>query len=115
NGVNGIIALFSSRGRHTRFSRDWSSDVCSSDLILRCAGMPFPCAPHAIRLCLLPDISWAKQGGETRAANRPHSSFRAREARARRSEERRVGKESRTGGRRERQEANGQNCPTSME
>src|SRR5690606_8824384 len=23
---------FSSRGRHTRFSRDWSSDVCSSDL-----------------------------------------------------------------------------------
>src|SRR5690606_39504281 len=21
------------RGRHTRFSRDWSSDVCSSDLI----------------------------------------------------------------------------------
>src|SRR5690606_40789876 len=24
--------FFSSRGRHTRFSRDWSSDVCSSDL-----------------------------------------------------------------------------------
>src|SRR3984957_11365707 len=24
--------LFSSRRRHTRFSRDWSSDVCSSDL-----------------------------------------------------------------------------------
>src|SRR5690606_40211685 len=23
---------FSSRRRHTRFSRDWSSDVCSSDL-----------------------------------------------------------------------------------
>src|SRR5690606_17876126 len=29
-----IISLFffSSRRRHTRFSRDWSSDVCSSDL-----------------------------------------------------------------------------------
>src|SRR5690606_40138990 len=26
--------FFSSRRRHTRFSRDWSSDVCSSDLIL---------------------------------------------------------------------------------
>src|SRR5690606_39439003 len=26
--------LFSSRRRHTRFSRDWSSDVCSSDLVL---------------------------------------------------------------------------------
>src|SRR5690606_41187015 len=25
---------FSSRRRHTRFSRDWSSDVCSSDLFL---------------------------------------------------------------------------------
>src|SRR5690606_40379458 len=24
---------FSSRRRHTRFSRDWSSDVCSSDLL----------------------------------------------------------------------------------
>src|SRR5690606_40991589 len=32
--------FFSSRRRHTRFSRDWSSDVCSSDLRaahLRCA------------------------------------------------------------------------------
>src|SRR5256884_6796504 len=26
--------FFSSRRRHTRCSRDWSSDVCSSDLIL---------------------------------------------------------------------------------
>src|SRR5690606_39751824 len=26
--------FFSSRRRHTRFSRDWSSDVCSSDLRL---------------------------------------------------------------------------------
>src|SRR3990172_3961382 len=25
--------IFSSRRRHTRCSRDWSSDVCSSDLI----------------------------------------------------------------------------------
>src|SRR5690606_39339837 len=28
----------SSRRRHTRFSRDWSSDVCSSDLIRRPIG-----------------------------------------------------------------------------
>src|SRR5690606_39551090 len=27
------IFFFSSRRRHTRFSRDWSSDVCSSDLV----------------------------------------------------------------------------------
>src|SRR5690606_39817984 len=26
------VFVFSSRRRHTRFSRDWSSDVCSSDL-----------------------------------------------------------------------------------
>src|SRR5690606_40483112 len=28
----GDLFFFSSRRRHTRFSRDWSSDVCSSDL-----------------------------------------------------------------------------------
>src|SRR5690606_41098065 len=28
----GCQFFFSSRRRHTRFSRDWSSDVCSSDL-----------------------------------------------------------------------------------
>src|SRR5690606_39544345 len=27
--------FFSSRRRHTRFSRDWSSDVCSSDLFIQ--------------------------------------------------------------------------------
>src|SRR5690606_39785280 len=27
-----VLVSFSSRRRHTRFSRDWSSDVCSSDL-----------------------------------------------------------------------------------
>src|SRR5690606_39323924 len=29
----GVAFFFSSRRRHTRFSRDWSSDVCSSDLL----------------------------------------------------------------------------------
>src|SRR5690606_40141082 len=28
-----LFFFFSSRRRHTRFSRDWSSDVCSSDLL----------------------------------------------------------------------------------
>src|SRR5690606_39768266 len=28
-----LVFFFSSRRRHTRFSRDWSSDVCSSDLV----------------------------------------------------------------------------------
>src|SRR5690606_745545 len=35
---NRIKSLFSSRRRHTRFSRDWSSDVCSSDLVRQTHG-----------------------------------------------------------------------------
>src|SRR5690606_40839779 len=34
------IFFFSSRRRHTRFSRDWSSDVCSSDLCF--FSLPLP-------------------------------------------------------------------------
>src|SRR6201996_5328352 len=30
--------FFSSRRRHTRFDCDWSSDVCSSDLMVRNSG-----------------------------------------------------------------------------
>src|SRR3712207_7475860 len=30
-----LIVFFSSRRRHTRYWRDWSSDVCSSDLVVR--------------------------------------------------------------------------------
>src|SRR5690625_5732628 len=29
-----LVFFFSSRRRHTRWPRDWSSDVCSSDLML---------------------------------------------------------------------------------
>src|SRR6266700_4543834 len=36
----GSIVFFSSRRRSTRFSRDWSSDVCSSDLPKGFAGRP---------------------------------------------------------------------------
>src|SRR5690606_40583810 len=40
--------FFSSRRRHTRFSRDWSSDVCSSDLAVeeaeRMVGTSIPTA-----------------------------------------------------------------------
>src|SRR5690625_5963317 len=33
NGIVKLIFFFSSRSRHTRWPRHWSSDVCSSDLI----------------------------------------------------------------------------------
>src|SRR5207249_9666576 len=31
--VSRLLFFFSSRRRHTRSKRDWSSDVCSSDLV----------------------------------------------------------------------------------
>src|SRR5215813_14690024 len=37
--VLGRFFFFSSRRRHTRCGRDWSSDVCSSDLIQRGLGL----------------------------------------------------------------------------
>src|SRR5699024_11914267 len=33
------MLLFASRRRHTRSKRDWSSDVCSSDLEMRIRGV----------------------------------------------------------------------------
>src|SRR6266508_5949973 len=37
-----FIFFFSSRRRHTRWPRDWSSDVCSSDLEMGITGGNFP-------------------------------------------------------------------------
>src|SRR3989449_7598072 len=90
--------FFSSRRRHTRCSRDWSSDVCSSDLVSggagvlaargggRSAGAGALSAPgrggrpHARR------PAWPGGADETGCAGRG----------ATRSEERRVGKECRS-------------------
>src|SRR5690606_41190220 len=70
--------FFSSRRRHTRFSRDWSSDVCSSDLHV-CP--PEVLVPHKA-LCACPTRT-GRQG-----TSRPIP--------GKRSEERRVGKECRS-------------------
>src|SRR5947209_19837954 len=43
--------FFSSRRRHTRYWRDWSSDVCSSDLPWQCLYfLPDPHGHGALRL-----------------------------------------------------------------
>src|SRR6266536_4238926 len=42
-----VFFFFSSRRRHTRSTRDWSSDVCSSDLLLACADL-ITTWPHAL-------------------------------------------------------------------
>src|SRR5258707_11060068 len=45
--------FFSSRRRHTRYWRDWSSDVCSSDLS-RLSWHSHSCVPAAAGLCAFP-------------------------------------------------------------
>src|SRR3712207_7205215 len=62
-GVSWWFLFFSSRRRHTRYWRDWSSDVCSSDLRragLRVAEKNHPrgaqCEPGLLRLKALVDV-----------------------------------------------------------
>src|SRR5690606_40764441 len=83
--MSGLFFFFSSRRRHTRFSRDWSSDVCSSDLLLT-GDTPVEIEP------LVPNRG---PGVARRSldAGGPHG-FRT--CRFGRSEERRVGKECRS-------------------
>src|SRR5438093_7172264 len=40
--------FFSSRRRHTRLVSDWSSDVCSSDLAVKCGLRGLVCSPLEI-------------------------------------------------------------------
>src|SRR5207249_7337206 len=94
--------FFSSRRRHTRSKRDWSSDVCSSDLDLRRRGGPRE--PGAAARHLADDrraggsaARVARPGRDLRLARRQPPPARDRPAR---SEERRVGKEWRSWGRR---------------
>src|SRR5690606_40146746 len=82
--VVGYIFFFSSRRRHTRFSRDWSSDVCSSDLPPR-PVWPMPTYPTTAAI------------GPMCSPRHPHSApWPFAWAWTRRSEERRVGKECRS-------------------
>src|SRR3712207_8662410 len=79
------IFFFSSRRRHTRYWRDWSSDVCSSDLhrLRKILGMPTP-----VELCESRQAEFQPVGGKVAHAQA--------EDLGPRSEERRVGKECRS-------------------
>src|SRR5690606_40935943 len=88
--------LFSSRRRHTRFSRDWSSDVCSSDLTDRLQGTP----PRANRSVVnivetFIETNWDKPIDAVKLASVANVS--ARTMFRERSEERRVGRAGRQG------------------
>src|SRR5690606_40274164 len=94
HGVHGLVRhlcggvdffFFSSRRRHTRFSRDWSSDVCSSDLISYTLLNSFR------------DISLIHSHSATASSFPSSSSLNQYLASSlNRSEERRVGKECRS-------------------
>src|SRR5690606_40455241 len=99
----------SSRSRHTRFSRDWSSDVCSSALpVFTSLTGSLVCAPlFASKLNLasphIPSLNYfqtlAEPGGPTPTLG-AHAMSRPTTMPSRsRSEERRVGKECRSGNR----------------
>src|SRR5699024_11755324 len=52
-----------SRRRHTRSKRDWSSDVCSSDLFLRLKNKAFPLQPtNQEKFCSRETIQKRKPG-----------------------------------------------------
>src|SRR5699024_11313993 len=99
-----VFFFFSSRRRHTRSKRDWSSDVCSSDLLHRegITRSHYPCFRRSKRQRLtVPhprdppqlDVAMSHPGGE-RSWGKPPSAVQPLAIafrHAQRSEERRVG------------------------
>src|SRR5690606_40217628 len=63
-----VCFICSSRRRHTRFSRDWSSDVCSSDLGGDLAGVEVEVDPAQGGDGAVTDVE--APGGEQRLAGR---------------------------------------------
>src|SRR5207249_7891130 len=83
--VNLVLSFFfSSRRRHTRSKRDWSSDVCSSDLV--------SCASAAKSSAIFQLLPMQTKGRFPLSYGRRHEG----ESCHKRSEERRVGKECRS-------------------
>src|SRR3712207_7677922 len=89
--------FFSSRRRHTRYWRDWSSDVCSSDLT---GGCPVTvCSSLCLKsLIRLPDSDdqIVKNKLPINLCPACAGLRRSRRSSPERSEERRVGKECRS-------------------
>src|SRR3712207_8275561 len=82
------VMCFSSRRRHTRYWRDWSSDVCSSDLHL---------LGDVVLVVLCQNCIRGKATISRKLALRDHALPFAEQVREQpRSEERRVGKECRS-------------------
>src|SRR5699024_12015282 len=97
--------FFSSRRRHTRSKRDWSSDVCSSDLLyhlMRGGRVSRSTAVVGTMLSIKPLIQMNDEGkliptGKAHGRKKGMKALIDMMDRQMRSEERRVGKESRDG------------------
>src|SRR5690606_40083785 len=90
-----VSFFFSSRRRHTSFSRDWSSDVCSSDL-----GRSRKLAASRrtlFRSWFRRETSGVRISASRVATRRPLTRSNSLKPSCARSEERRVGKECRSG------------------
>src|SRR5690606_39455200 len=98
------VFFFSSRRRHTRFSRDWSSDVCSSDLgQVQWGPWGADVGHEAVEIAVhlvLGEVDVAVDRVHRRGLMLEYPQRRAGNGRAQalRSEERRVGKEERARG-----------------
>src|SRR5690606_40725293 len=97
-----LLFFFSSRRRHTRFSRDWSSDVCSSDLqagidAAQDVGLRIQLINTADAVVFMHDQRLAASNFTGRPGTVPVA-MDVPLANLTRSEERRVGKECRDGG-----------------
>src|SRR2546430_5461050 len=95
-GLVFVVFFFSSRRRHTRFDCDWSSDVCSSDLIWYKRG-----TPEEVEIKCQDERSQHKNFDRAMRILRSRLYERQqqqlhRERAEQRSEERRVGKECRS-------------------
>src|SRR5690606_40287810 len=87
-----LLIFVSSRRRHTRFSRDWSSDVCSSDLtdaLGWCLSVRLLTLGRGRNFAFLSVKFFKRQEGKV-DTQRQGRSYVAEQGR---SEERRVGKE----------------------
>src|SRR3712207_8109074 len=91
-----LVFFFASRRRHTRYWRDWSSDVCSSDLAIWRIDCFIGPSSTATRGTTITDASACLvQSGHTACRDADTAGSTATADRSR-SEERRVGKECRS-------------------
>src|SRR2546427_5834229 len=92
-----VFFFFSSRRRHTRFDCDWSSDVCSSDLVVLRGGFVPALEREAESLEKLAQAFQLLRGRAfVDAVQRRMFALGENVRSANRSEERRVGKECRS-------------------